>query len=347
MLQEDLKDYVEKSVPVHQANFDKLMKEMNLNLTPIQVKPKSNVKDLLNSKKCDGICKSDKLIENIKATFEHIKSNNNKKKNFQETTKSMPSQALTNKSNENDKSDEDDGDLVFDLKFDRIKTVIDNSEPATSSIAPINHFVLPKLPSTATVPRIPDCLKLPCKASKFVSSYRTITSVKRKAEEMDSDNEDNEGKRIDFPSKQNYQPNPLSSSNESLERKTDFQTGSDELQNQYAKRYGNGNTDSSKAYAGGKRLGARVGRTVHSKFVSPIQNQQNANHNYCDNQRNYVNDDNTKINRDNDEPKSDMTNTSDDIRLRNIDANMIERIQNEIMHQHAEIGKQYIFIEYV
>lgn len=190
--------------------------------------------------------------------------------------------------------------------------------------------------SPAIVPRVPDHLRLPCKPSKFVSTYRSIQSPKRGGDDNGDDGHGGDAKR----SREHGEEEPLAN-------RCDFKTGTEELKEQYAKKYGNSSADTStaSAYAGGRTLGARAGRNVRSKFVPPVANEQQRQQRPPVNMYGQHNSNHNNGHRDA-HPQSDSIHSmdadnlvSDDERLRNIEPSMIERIQNEIMHKHSAVGE--------
>lgn len=191
--------------------------------------------------------------------------------------------------------------------------------------------------SSASISKVPDYLRLPCKPSKFVSTYRSIQSSKRSSDDDGMGSYSSDAKR------------GREEENEPFVGQCDFKTGTEELKDQYAKKYGNPSTDSSvtPAYAGGGRtLGARAGRNVRSKFVPPVVNEQqhqqrSSINTYAQNGSNPTNNHRAPQNGQNHSMDAEAdTYMGDDERLRNIEPSMIERIQNEIMHQASSVGEQ-------
>lgn len=97
-----------------------------------------------------------------------------------------------------------------------------------------------------------------------------------------------------------------------------FKTGLDELEIQYAKKFGNGNGTHQSNGTGRKTLGGR--RTVGSPFVPPIVQQQH--HQYQSKQI---------------EGDADVDMYDNNDRLKHIDPKMIELIRSEIMNRFASV----------
>lgn len=198
-------------------------------------------------------------------------------------------------------------------------------------------------PSSETVSRIPDHLRLPCKPSKFVHTYRSIIPDSNRNDENDA----NYDKDLDSYKENQAKPNN-NVDNVSPALRCDFKTGTEELKEQYAKKYGNPGTSNSTASsnAAGRTLGARPGKTVRAKFVSPVQNQQQQQP-----QQSYSSARDNQNAQQQNNPNAQQQNTSNsshvsndkvenvDERLKNIDPIMIERIQNEIMHNGTRVGE--------
>lgn len=190
---------------------------------------------------------------------------------------------------------------------------------------------------------IPDHLRLPCKPSKFVTTYRSIPNQKRSA-----DTDINfEGEKALLPTKRNRE-----TPEEPAAARYDFKTGTDELKERYARKYGNANGGSTSAdYSAAKTLGARAGRTARSKFISPMLNNQDQQpqpgqqqHPYQQHpqpgQQQHIYHQQPQTHQQQPFAATSSQDVTVDERLKNIDPIMIERIQNEIMLKHSVVGKQ-------
>lgn len=312
-MEDELPEYIRESTPVYEAKMDKMIADMKLDIKPIIVKPKIDVSNFLKSMKCEGRCKNDILLEDFQKMVMIDKSHPPK---YVSTVipSAVPIQPrIFEKTNEKDCS--------FDSKFHHFKNMSDDSAPSRS------HYSINE-PSTSgaagLIPKLPDFHKERCKPSRFsVNTYKSFTSVKRKP--------DDDICEVD------KRPHLLPSNDVESQKKVDFMTGQELLQQQYQNKHGNVNknqnnhTGPQNNGAMRRTLGGR--RTVNSKFVPPVQDDTNQNQLASNSSGN-----------------GGYSSSTDQVfdensfpRLKNIDPKMIEQIKNEIMSNFSPVGRSHIF----
>lgn len=317
MLDDDLTGYMELSTSVHQPKIDKLIADMKLHFVAPPM-PDIDIGKMLSGLKCQESCKNKKLMENIANVF--------KSKDPAPIKKPANTPSVTPSVTSNPKHDSDD-EIVFDLKLNRIKNLTDKpviNEPSTSS------FMQPPLRVPEIKTKLPDFHKDRIKPSKFVHTYTTITSVKRKPEDDFTEVEKRPHLATDSTESNNYAP----------QKKFDFKTGNEELLLQNQMRHGVQNAGGAQGgNAMRKTLGGR--RNVLSKFVPPVQNT-NAQNTIASNSTNASNENrnNGFISNLNSNPMpGSAVDENVNARLKNIEPRMIELISNEIMNHFAPVGR--------
>lgn len=325
ILEDELPQYIRESTPVYAAKMDEMIVDLKLDIKPIILKPRTDVSKILKSMKCQGRCKNDILLEDFQKMLKIDKSDPPKYVPFV-IPNPMPIQLQSfKKINEEDSS--------FDSKFNYFENLTDYS----SSTSHNNCMNQPPASGAAElITRLPNFHKERCKPSLFgVNTYKSFTSVKRKPED-------------DF-NEVDKRPHLLPSNDAQPQKKSEYITGLDLLQQQYQNKHGNANKNQNN-YTGpqnnnsAKRtLGGR--RTVFSKFVSPLQNDTNKDNNSAPNSSR----------------NGGYTSSADPVlidenlnpRLKNVDPKMIELIKNEIMtnfspvgrsHNSYDLGFEYIFV---
>lgn len=306
--------YIGESTPVYEAKMDKMIADLKLDMKPIILKPKTNVSKILKSMKCPGRCKNDILLEDFQKMLRIDKS---------VQPKYIPSglpNPVTIQPRTFEKLNEKNSSI--DSKIHNYKHFTD-SEPSSSRNSYINES------STSGGDECkPKFHKERCKPSLFgVNTYKSFTSVKRKPED-------------DF-SEVDKRPHLLPSNDEEPQRKFDYMTGQQLLQQQYQNKHGNtnvnqnNNTGQQNNGAMRRTLGGR--RTVNSKFVLPVQNDTNKNYTASNSSEN-------------DAYSSSADPVLDENlnpRLKNVDPKMIELIKNEIMSNFSPVGRSHsIYILY-
>lgn len=74
MLSENLDDYIKEAVqPVHQAKFEAMMKKLNVKINPVAIRPPEISTEMLQSNKCEGVCKNDLLLDEVDQFFNSMK----------------------------------------------------------------------------------------------------------------------------------------------------------------------------------------------------------------------------------------------------------------------------------
>lgn len=314
-MEDELPQYIGESTPVYEAKMDKMIADLKLDIKPIILKPRTDVSKILKSMKCQGRCKNDILLEDFQKMLKMDKSDPPKHVPSG-IPNPVPIQPRTfEKINEKHSS--------FDSKIHSNKHFIDD---ALSS----NHNNSINEPSTSVgdecKTKLPNFYKERCKPSLFgVNTYKSFTSVKRKPED-------------DF-SEVDKRPHLLPSNDTEPQKKFDYMTGHQMLQQQYQNKYGNANVNQNNNTgpqnngAMRRTLGGR--RTVNSKFVLPVQNDTNQN---------------SAPNSASNSSRNDGCSSSADPvldenlnpRLKNVDPKMIEQIKNEIMSNFSPVGRSHI-----
>lgn len=318
-------EYTKQSAPVHEKKCEEMMKKLNITLKPGTVQSSLNIPnpgELLKSKKCEGACKNDLLLEKMDKFFNLMK-----KRPTLTVNKASP------KPNQSVKMEIDDsGDLVFDMNLKR-KRVLDqntpNNQPYQGSSTSDNQWF--NNSARATNNQAP-----PNYRTNNFKPIETVTSnkfnphggAKRRTDDATLNNC---YKRSSYSSK----PEPNVNEPNSFAVKNDFITATDELNIQYNKKYGMNNQNDNIAYNvnpnGGLRRSLGGRRAVSHKFVPPFANQNN---------------DTANLNEPNENFGLDEIEMSHP-RLKNVDPKMIEAIMNEIIDQcdkvewHSIAGLEY------
>lgn len=318
MLSDDLDMYIKQSNPFHQRNLEDKMKTLNIELKAGSIKSSMNTQrldNLLMSKKCEGTCRNDLLLDELDKFFNSMK----KRPNL--NTSNTGAKPNTNGAGHTLKMDIDEcGDLVFDTNFKRKKVFQQNTpnpfQAATTSYnRELNQDI--RVDNRVSITSRQNDHFKPAEGSKS-NIFNPYSSAKRKTDEAFNDC----FKRPSVPS--NSEPD-RNDANPFVPR-NDFLTATEELTIQYNKKYGSGNQNDNTAYNtnpnGGlrKSLGGR--RTVNNKYVPPFANQDNNSTNSGQM------DDSAFLG-------MDMNNP----RLKNIDEKMIEAIRNEIIDKCDLVGK--------
>lgn len=326
MFSDDLDEYIEQSIPVHEANLQQLMSKLKIQLKPASIQPSFSPNDMLNSKKCDGTCKNDLLLADLDDFFNLMKK---PPENHPSTSKtSLNNMPARSNARAPDKSvrmsiDNSNGDLVLETNFRRKNNPVQTSttfqRPSSSSSEnhtfqnqsmfsnhPNNHYKSnASLSADAQVP-----------FNKYASN--PFFATKRKPNETGY----NPFKRPEYLPTQE----PMATDQNESHR-NDFKSASEELAIQYNKKFCAGNQNDNIAYNtnpnGGLRRSLGGRRTVNNKFVPPFANQENSASNSCGM----------------DEVAADHRIDMSHPRLKNVDAKMIENITNEIMDQCDRVGK--------
>lgn len=304
------------------------MKKLNITLKPRSVESSLNIQnpaELLKSKKCEGTCKNDLLLEKMDKFFNLMK-----KRPTLTINKASP------KTNNPVKMEIDDsGDLVFDMNLKR-KRVVDQNIPSNqpyqgpSTSTSGNQWVNNSARATNNQPPPPNYRTNNFKPVETVTSnaFNPYGAAKRRTDDAIPNNC---FKRPSYLSK----PEPEVNEPNSSAVKNDFITASEELNIQYNKKHGINNQNDNIAYNmnpnGGLRRSLGGRRTVSHKFTPPFANQNN---------------DTTNLNQANENLGLDgieMTHP----RLKNVEPKMIESIINEIIDQcdtvewHSIAGLEY------
>lgn len=319
MLSDDLDLYIKQSNPFHQRILEDKMKTLNIELKAGSIKSSLNTQrldNLLMSKKCEGTCRNDLLLDELDKFF-----NSMKKRPNLNTSKSA-AKPNTNDAGHTSKMDIDEyGDLVFDTNFKRKKffqqntsnsfqaaTTSDNRQP-NQDIRVVNNRV-------SITNRQNDHFK-PAEANKS-NIFNPYSSVKRKTDEPFND-------CFKRPSVLSNSEPDRDDANPFVPR-NDFLTATEELTIQYNKKYGAGNQNDNTAYNtnpnGGLRRSLGGRRTVNNKYVPPFANQ-----------------DNTSTNSGQVDDSAFLGMDMNNPRLKNIDEKMIEAIRNEIVYKCDLVGK--------
>lgn len=319
MLSDNLDDYMEHSVPVHEAKFNEMMKKLNINLTPAIVQPSFDVIDILKSKKCEGPCKNDVLLDEFDQFF-----NSMKKKPISSLGKINSPFTLAKPSN-SEKIGDTNGEFVFKLNFRRKTDASQSTQNINQSVpkpafnyrsnqAPENRFASDQHHSTSTPSTSTDY-----NMSTTRNTFHPFGGLKRKPEETAG----NFVKKSTWPPKpepEPIEPNPF-------QPKCDFKSAHDELIDQYNKKHSTNNQNKGHSYNahpdGGLRRSLGGRRTIHNKFTPPFANQDNNSSAQ------------SGPSLENNIHGIDMTHP----RLKNVEAKMIETISNEIMDQCDRVGK--------
>lgn len=324
LLYQNLDDYIKESVPVYQAKLEEKMKTLNIKLKPT-IRPTVDLNEMLKSKRCEGVCKNDELLEELNQFFNSMK----KKTLPPSTSKSSANNVPSNFSNDTIKMSIDDsnGDLVFETNFRRKKDIHQaqkaNQQSGSAGLLTSifknnrtaeNRFNLNASktssepgPSTSTEHQEPSCGK---------SVYNPWGGLKRKQEESGSK----------FVKKPTYLPRPEPQIDDQtpFEPKCDFKSATEELTIQYNKKNNMNSNNDNFSYNthpnGGLRRSLGGRRTINNKFVPPYGNNENNPSN--SNSANEGNFDAAAHGIDMSHP-----------RLKNVDPKMIETISNEIMDQ--------------
>lgn len=330
LLSQNFDDYIKESVPVHQAKLEEKMKKLNIKLKPT-IRPTVDLNEMLKSKKCEGVCKNDELLEELDQFFNSMKK---KPVRPPSTMKSSANIAPPNLSNDTSNDtikmsiDDSSGDLVFETNFRRKKSIHQaqnaNQQGASGGFLSSvfknnrtaeNRFNISRAssepgPSTSTEHQEPDYQKINHNPYGY-------GGLKRKQEENGNN----------FFKKPTYLPRPEPQNDDQtpFEPKCDFKSATEELTIQYNKKHNMNNQNDNFSYNthpnGGLRRSLGGRRTVNNKFVPPYGNNENNNRS------------NSNI-----ASAGDFDPTAHGIdmshpRLKNVDAKMIETISNEIMDQ--------------
>lgn len=291
--------------------MDKMIADLKLDIKPIILKPRADVRKILKSMKCQGRCKNDILLEDFQKMLKIDKSNPPK-----QVPNVIPN-PVPNQPQTFEKTNEKYS--LFDSQFHYNKNLTDCA-PYTSH----NNINEPSTSGAAECKaKLPNFHKERCKPSLFgVNTYKSFTSVKRKPEE-------------DF-CEVNKRPYLLPSNDAEPQKTFEFMTSHELLQQQYQNKHGNMNknpnnhTGSQNNSAMRRTLGGR--RTVNSKFVLPVQNGTNSNYSASDSSGNggYLS------------SSDPVLDENSNPRLKNVDPKMIEQIKNEIMSDFSSVGRSHI-----
>lgn len=317
MLSDDLNEYVKQSVPVHQKKCEEMMKTLNITLKPGTTQPSNiqNPQELLKSKKCEGVCKNDLLLENLDKFFNSMK----KRPSLTINKASLKNNSIQPDTLVGMQVDES-GDLIFDMNIKRNRTLnlnTPNNQPGTSGIQRLNCNAA----ATEGRASIPNFKNNNFRPAETVTSntFNPYGGVKRRTDDTAANNYHKRSTYMPKLDPENIEPNAFAVKN-------NFITATEELNIQYNKKYGAGNQNDNTAYNvnpnGGLRRSLGGRRTVGQKFVPPFANQQN----------NMVNSNQTNENSTIDEIEMNHP------RLKNVDPKMIEAIMNEIIDQCDSVG---------
>lgn len=331
MLSDNLDDYMELSVPFHDAKFNEMMKNMNITLKPASNPPSFDAIDILKSRKCDKVCQNDVLFDELDEFFNSMKKTPN-------TSKPPPIVQSTKSANDIAKMpmkmsvDESSGDLIFEMDFRRNRNNDQSSENAgqqfpVPSSSSFGYNANQNLKNQNYPEHSSNNYSVPVRNTPS-NSNMPFGPMKRK--QLDAGN--------DFYKKPtpntNYMPVPPNVENveqNPFQVNCDFKSASEELKIQYNKKHQAGSSNQSDNFSynthpdGGlkRSLGGR--RTIHSKFVSPFANHPGNNSTSTSSA-----------------PECDSPNIvgidMSHPRLKNVDAKMIENISNEIMDQCDSVG---------
>lgn len=342
MLYDDVSNYNKLAAPIHKAKFEKMMSDLNIEMPKnlkIQPKFEKQAIKLIKEKKCDGVCKNDlgkantdtnvagcsryeaKLDTNVAKDIATASSSGKNVPNNAADTVSMQAGNDTPKNVYENES----GEIVFNLNFNKNRNLSQNT--VSPEEPPAKRVILDET-EPEIKPKLPEFHKPRIVPSKFVSNYNTFTSIKRKT------NDDFVSPIVD----QRQNEDETTGSN----KPKDFRSATEELQIQYQKKFGGSTNNNAQQNAGRKTLGCRRAG-AYSKFVPPMQNSE-ADHNQPSTSTahrppfaNQSTDSNRMINTNNNQ--ANVGGLSDDARLKNIEPQMIERIQNEIMGDFSPVGK--------
>lgn len=336
MLSDNLDDYMELSVPAHDAKFEEMMKNMNITLKPASNPPSCNALDILKSKKCDKVCQNHILFHELDEFF-----NSTKRKSTQgpSTSESAAAAAVVSCSKTtNDTADmnrlvkisvdDSSGDLIFETNFrpkrnnDQVPKNDTQYYPGPSSSSFGNRNLENRITTEPSSNYIP---------SSSGNTHTPFGGFKRK--QYDSDN--HFVKKSAHTANLSSIPNATNTEQNPFLAKCDFRSATEELMNQYHKKHQNTAANQSDNFSynthpnGGlkRSLGGR--RTINSQFVPPFAHNSDNN----TTSSTWTRDDND----DNDDKPSTRINMNHP-RLKNVDAKMIETISNEIMHQCECVG---------
>ncbi|XP_055298728.1 fidgetin-like protein 1 isoform X2 [Sitodiplosis mosellana] len=335
ILSDDLTEYVKESAPVHVKKCEEMMKKLNIQIEPGSVRSSLNIpnpEELLKSKKCEGVCKNDVLLDDLDKFFNLMKKRPtltvNKpppKFNSGEPVRSVKMQV------------DESGDLVFDMNFKRKKALDQNTPnnqqfqaPSTSGNQWSSHNVRATDYQASSLPNYqPNNFK----PAETVTSnaFNPYGGVKRRTDDTGGNNFFKRPPNLPNRGQERNEPNAFAARN-------DFITANDELNIQYNKKYGGGNQNDNMTYnvnpSGGLRRSLGGRRTVTNKFVPPFANQDN-----------YV-DRSASSNETNEISGLDGIEASHPS-LKNVEPKMIEAIMNEIIDQgdkvewHCIAGLEY------
>lgn len=307
-----------------------MMKTLNIDVKPGTTRSTINADNILKSmksKKCEGVCKNDKLLDDLDTFFNSMKKKPVLLPSSSKATVTNPNQ--TNKFNSNTTTtntrftvDESNGDLVFDTNFKRIgQNVQQPFQPLRDNQSTSQDYRLPDNNQPMFSDHQSSSYR-PAETSTTSNSFNPYGGGGLKRKQLEPAN--------DFFKRSTNPMNrePEKSEPNSFIPKNDFKSASEELVIQYNKKHGGGN-QKEMAYNtnpnGGLRRSLGGRRTVTNKFVPPFANQENnANHS---NQTEEVS---LSIN------GIDMSHP----RLKNVDPKMAETISNEIMDQCDRVGKR-------
>lgn len=326
MLSDDLDEYVEQSIPVHEANLQKLMKKLNIQLKPVSSKPSFNPKDILSSKKCTGTCKNDLLFADLDDFFNSMKKPPREHPSSSKT--SLNDMSARSNDRTSDKSvrmsiDDSNGDLVFETNFRRknnqaqTPTFSTPSWSTSENRGPENPSMFPKYPNNNFKSNASTSADAQTTYNR--NAYNPVVNTKRKP--------DDSGHNFFKQPEYLHQQESKAGDQNAFTRRNDFVSASEELAIQYNKKFCAGNQNDNFAYntnpSGGVRRSLGGRRTINNKFVPPFANQENNAPNSNATDENVA------------DPRIDLSHP----RLKNVDAKMIENISNEIMDRCDRVGE--------
>lgn len=332
ILSDDLSEYVKESAAMHVKKCDEMMQKLNIKLKPGSVKSSlstSNPEELIESKKCQGVCKNDLLLDNLDKFF-----NTMKKRSTLTVNKPLPKSNNGEVGSSVKVNVDDSGDLVFDMNFKRKRANVQqtpSNQPSTSNNQWHNQRVTENQPP-------------PLRPNYQTNNFTPIETV---ATNKFNPFNPNGGmkRRTDDPTpnscfkRPSYVPNQEPDRNEpnAFMPKNDFITATEEMTIQYNRKYGGGNQTDNLPYNTNpngvlrRSLGGRrTVPTVLNKFVPPFANQDNSAVN---------------SNQANENSPLDEVEMSHP-RLKNVEPKMIEAIVNEIIDQCDRVGKWYWKLEW-
>lgn len=330
MLSDDLSEYAEQSAPILETEFDDMMKSLGIQIKPANIQPSVDVNKFLTAKKCGNVCKNDSLLDDLDKFFNSMKvkpksipPSANQQSNVHRDAILKPNNSnITNSNPVKISIDQSNGDLVFETSFRR-KKIHDQNVAHQTSLPNVKDNNRTELQKQSVFPdRSRDNNFPPNGQNVFLKPTNIFSAAKRKSNEVGNN----------FVKRPNYVAQPETSAPNPFQMKNDFKSASEELADQYSKKYGtNPQNDNNPAYnvhpnGGGlrKSLGGR--RTINNKFVPPFANHE-----------------------ENAQSGSNAASSSESVaihgmdmshpRLKNVDEKMIEIISNEIMERCDRVGE--------